>query len=242
MRCMTAIWPAGPPELSKAMRSHTRNASRSETPWPAAPLSVSIMEVRVTRQAPVSIQIRQVPEHAGNRAGRSRAYRVAQPSLVRGRRRIIGEIHVAVRLGPQSDASGNRRRQRMLEIELAVEIAFDLVAGDANLEVVPLPGRGRRVPNPFHRRALAFFEFPQHEVVFQTIGADRQIVPVGLQVEQDSGALVDAAGESLEAHGNFSVAELLHILEHHIGEIRVGLNAIEKFGVALAVERARLVG
>src|SRR6266568_3880105 len=122
MRCMAAIWPAGPPKLSKAMRSHTRNASRSETPWPAAPPSVSIMEVRVTRQPPVSIQIRRAPKHAGDQVGRSQAYRVAQPILVRGRRRIIGEIHVAVRLRPQSDASGNRRRQRMLEIELAVEI------------------------------------------------------------------------------------------------------------------------
>src|SRR6188472_4825116 len=32
MRCMTAIWPAGPPKLSIATRSQTRNASRSDTP------------------------------------------------------------------------------------------------------------------------------------------------------------------------------------------------------------------
>ena len=32
MRCMTAIWPAGPPKLSIATRSQTRNASRSEIP------------------------------------------------------------------------------------------------------------------------------------------------------------------------------------------------------------------
>src|SRR5712691_558337 len=32
MRCITAIWPAGPPKLNIATRSHTRSASRSETP------------------------------------------------------------------------------------------------------------------------------------------------------------------------------------------------------------------
>src|SRR5216683_4039361 len=30
MRCMTAIWPAGPPKLRAATFSHTRNASRIE--------------------------------------------------------------------------------------------------------------------------------------------------------------------------------------------------------------------
>src|SRR3954466_4984248 len=33
MRCMTAIWPAGPPNESAATRNHTRNASRQLTPW-----------------------------------------------------------------------------------------------------------------------------------------------------------------------------------------------------------------
>src|SRR6516162_4506050 len=32
MRCMTAIWPAGPPKLNIATRSHTRMASRRTTP------------------------------------------------------------------------------------------------------------------------------------------------------------------------------------------------------------------
>ena len=34
MRCITAIWPAGPPKLSAATRNHTRNASPNETPCP----------------------------------------------------------------------------------------------------------------------------------------------------------------------------------------------------------------
>ncbi len=32
-RCTSAICPAGPPKLSRTMRSHTRVASRNEMPW-----------------------------------------------------------------------------------------------------------------------------------------------------------------------------------------------------------------
>src|SRR6266849_7896960 len=72
-------------------------------------------------------------------------------SLIGRRRREIGEIHAAVRLRPKPYAPGNRLRQLMLEIELAVEVALDLGAGDADLELVPLAGCGRRVPDPCHR-------------------------------------------------------------------------------------------
>ena len=34
----------------------------------------------------------------------------------------------------------------------------------------------------------------------------------------------------------------LTVLGHHVGEIGVGLDAVEEFGVAIAVKRARLVG
>src|SRR4051812_380894 len=33
MRCITAIWPAGPPKLSIATRAQTRDASPKLTPW-----------------------------------------------------------------------------------------------------------------------------------------------------------------------------------------------------------------
>src|SRR6516162_6302259 len=59
------------------------------------------------------------------------------------------EVHVAVRLRPQADLPRDRFRQRVLQIELAVEIALDLVARDADFEVVPLPGCGRCVSDPF---------------------------------------------------------------------------------------------
>src|SRR5215470_19271195 len=87
----------------------------------------------------------------------------------------------------------------MLQVKLAVEISRDLGPGDVDLEVVPLAGRGRRIAYPFHRRALAFLEFPQDQIVLQGICADGEIVAVRLEVEQDSGTLIDAAGNAFEA-------------------------------------------
>jgi hypothetical protein len=77
--------------------------------------------------------------------------------------------------------------------------------------------------------------------MFETVRPDRQIVAVGLQVEQDAGPLIDAAGDAFETHRDVSIAEILHILRDGIREIRIGLHAVEKLGVALAVERPRLV-
>src|SRR5262249_42433020 len=103
--------------------------------------------------------------------------------LICWRHREVVEIHVAVGLRPQADASRNRLGQDMLQVKLAVEIGRDLGPGDADLEVVPLAGRGRRIANPFHRGSLAFLEFPQDEIVLQRIGADGEIVAVRLEVE-----------------------------------------------------------
>src|SRR5215831_14280988 len=69
-------------------------------------------------------------------------------SLARRSGKFI-EMHVAVRLRPQPNLPGHRLRERVLQIELAVEIALHLVAGDADFEVVPLPAGGRRVSHPF---------------------------------------------------------------------------------------------
>src|ERR1700704_671603 len=94
------------------------------------------------------------------------------------------EIDVTVGLGPQADAAGDRLGQGVLEVGFAVERGFDLGAGDADLELVPLAARRRRVANPFHRRPPALLELPQHEIVFERVGTDRQVVAVGLEVEQ----------------------------------------------------------
>src|SRR5262245_62116646 len=121
-----------------------------------------------------------------------------------GRDGEVVELDVAVRLRPQADAARHRRRQGVLEVELAIEIALDLGTGDADFQVVPLAARRRRVPDPLHRRALAFLELPQHEIVLEAVGPHGEIIAVGLEIEQDAGALIDAAGNALEANGNFS--------------------------------------
>ena len=78
----------------------------------------------------------------------------------------VVEVHVTVGLGPQADSSRHRLGQDVLQVKLAVEIGRDLGPGDADLEVVPLAARGRRIANPFHRGPPTFLEFPQDEVVF----------------------------------------------------------------------------
>jgi hypothetical protein len=106
----------------------------------------------------------------------------------------------------------------------------------------PLARCGRGVANPGDRGALALLELPQHQIVFERIGADRQIVAVWLEVEQDPGALIDAPRNSFEPHGDFAVTEIRHVLGHDVGEIGIGLDPVEELGVAVAIERARLVG
>src|SRR5258706_5352819 len=130
----------------------------------------------------------------------------------------------------------------MLKIELAIEITFNLVADDTDFQVVPLASCRRRVANPFHRRTSALFELPQHEIVFQAIGPDRQIVTIRFQVEEDTGALVDATREAFETYRDLPVLEVFDVLGHDIRVIGISLDAIEKFRVTLAVKRTRLVG
>src|SRR5712692_10434625 len=115
------------------------------------------------------------------------------------------EMHVAIRLRPQANLPRDRFRQCVLEIELAIEIALYLVARDADFEVVPLPGCGRCVSDPFDRRSPAFFELPKDQIVFKAVRPDRQVVAVGLEIEQDAGALIDAARQPFEAHADFTI-------------------------------------
>src|SRR4029450_9838644 len=156
-------------------------------------------------------------------------------------RKII-KIHVTICLGPESDAPGHGLGQCVLQVALPVEIAFHRGARDADFELVPLTARGRSVSNPLHRGALALFELPQHEIIFETVRPDGQIVAVRLQVEQDAGPLIDAAGNGFEGHSGVAIPEILDVLRDGIREIRIGLHPVEKLGVALAVQHARLVG
>src|SRR5512133_98292 len=86
------------------------------------------------------------------------------PSVSRHHGEVV-EIDVAVRFRPEPDLARDGLRQCVLEIELAVEITLDLVAGDADLQVMPLPAGGRRIPDPLDRRTPALLELPQHQVV-----------------------------------------------------------------------------
>src|SRR2546423_13719754 len=107
---------------------------------------------------------------------------------------------------------------------------------------MPLTGRRRSVADPLHRGALAFLEFPKNKIVLKRVCPDRQIVAIGLEVEEDSGALIDAARNSFETHTELTVAEVLDVFRHRVGEIGIGLNAIEKFGISIAIKGAGLVG
>src|SRR6516165_4802293 len=119
---------------------------------------------------------------------------------------------------------------------------LNLGAADANFEIVPLMRRGRSISYPVDRGALAVFELPEHQVIFQAVGADGQVVAIRLQIEKDTGALIDAAGQSLEADADLAIGKVRDVGRDHIGKVGVSLHAIEKLSVALAIERARLVG
>src|SRR5262249_841338 len=67
------------------------------------------------------------------------------PSSIRRGHRVVVEVDMAVGLRPQADAAGNRLRQDVLELELAVQVAFDPGAGQAHLDVMPLARRGSGV-------------------------------------------------------------------------------------------------
>src|SRR4051794_34834586 len=155
---------------------------------------------------------------------------------------IVVEIHIAIRLRPQTDPACNRCREVVLQVELAIEIAFDLLTGDAHLEVVPCARRRWRIANPFDRGPFTLLELPEHEIVLEWIGAQRQVVAIGLQVKQNAGALIDAAGDALETQRDLAVAEIRHVLSNSIWKVGKRLHAVEELGIALAVQGPRLVG
>ena len=130
----------------------------------------------------------------------------------------------------------------MLQIELAIQITLDLGAADPNLQVVPLMRGRRRVSHPVHRGTLALFELPEHEVVLEAVGADREVISVRFQIEQDAGALIDTAGQPFEANRDLSVCEVVDVGCDHIRIVRVGLHAIEELCVTFAIKCTRLIG
>src|SRR5712671_765801 len=98
---------------------------------------------------------------------------------------------------------------------------------------MPLPARGRRIANPRHARTLALLVFEQHEIVFERISPDEEVVAIGLEVEQDPGTLIDASGDRLEPEADLATAEIIDALSDRVGEVGVGLHIVEKLGVSL---------
>ncbi len=167
---------------------------------------------------------------------------ISAGTSIRFRHRVIGEIHVTVGFRPQADPPRDRLGQRVFEIEFAVEIALDLGAADPNLQVVPLARGSRRVSHPSHRGTLALFELPEHEIVLEAVGADREVIAVWFQIEQDARALVDTTGQPFEANCDFSVREVVDVGCDHIRIVCIGLHAIEELCVTFAIKCTRLIG
>src|SRR5258708_34379763 len=105
----------------------------------------------------------------------------------------------------------------MLQIEFSIEIALDFVAGNPDLEVMPLLARGRGISNPGNRRAFAFFELPENQIILEAIRSKCQIIAICLQIEQYAGALIDTARQAFEPHGDFAAAKILAVLGDSVG-------------------------
>ena len=60
---------------------------------------------------------------------------------------------------------------------------------------------------------MSFLVLEKHEIVFQAVGAQDQIVAIGLKVEDDARGLVDAPLQTLEAQRDRTLAEVLNVLD-----------------------------
>src|SRR5262247_1687392 len=100
-----------------------------------------------------------------------------------------------------------------------VERALDVFASHDELETVPLACSGRGVADPLDGAAFAVDDLPEDEIVLERICPDRQVVAIWFEIEQDAGALVDAALERLEPHGDLALAEVIDALGDRIGVV-----------------------
>jgi len=67
------------------------------------------------------------------------------------------------------------------------------------------------------------------------VGAHGQIIAISLEVEQDTGTLIDAAGNSFKPDGDFAVAEIVYVFGDGIRKVSIGLRrcAASWFGPVL---------
>src|SRR5262249_49328800 len=104
--------------FAKKPRPDARAQCLGEMPW----------SCRATAFKPDACRCSQYHSNVNGHAG----YALGMPacsSLVRWGHDQIGEVHPTIGFGPKPDATGYRLGQLVLEIELAVEITFDLGAG-----------------------------------------------------------------------------------------------------------------
>src|SRR5258705_10856055 len=107
---------------------------------------------------------------------------------------------------------------------------------------MPLLAGGRRITHPGYRRPFAFFELPKNQIVFEAVRTKCGGVAIWLEIEQYAGTLINAARQSLEAHGDLAGSEIFYVLGGGVRVVGQGLDPVEKFGLMPAVERTRLVG
>ena len=81
----------------------------------------------------------------------------------------------------------------------AVQRRLELCALNGDLQRVPRIHLQWNVLHPLlNETALTFYKRPEHHVVFLAVEAHREIVAVRLQIEQDSGALIELPATSLK--------------------------------------------
>jgi hypothetical protein len=123
--------------------------------------------------------------------------------------RVVVEVSDAVCLGADADPASDFVVERVLQKELAIDITGNFLAVHRQLQLVPFSGGGRRFSNPFYGAALAVLEFPEDQIVFEWVGAQSQVIAIGFQIEHDSSALMDLAGDGLETNRYFPLAKVV---------------------------------
>src|SRR5947208_2790944 len=96
------------------------------------------------------------------------------------------EIARAVRLRPQADLSRYGLGERVFKGEIAVDVGFEISAGDRHLEFVPLvAGQVPRLPSRTapNQPPAAVTERPQRDVVLGVVVAGCEPIAIGLNVE-----------------------------------------------------------
>jgi len=86
------------------------------------------------------------------------------------------------------------------------------------------------------------FVTPEHQIIFQRVGAQGIVVAVGFEIKENARALINAAGNGLEPEADPAILEIVDASGNGKGIIGVGLHIIQKFGIPLTIQGPGLVG